>query len=358
MGKKNKSMFKKTLKPLIIGMLLAVGFSFNTIPAVAFADANDAIERTANHNNNVWVSPEAKNTTLNASELTSLSKEYAVIVVPANDTEAYDIAKQVVTQNKYDAVFAIGSEGKANTINVASADEGFAKDLREEISKEQNNNDPANIILHAVETVGAKQEPNVPNSDNGFNAAPLGVTGAVVLTLVAGVTAFGMSRKRKKNKNYSVTQVSNKISAVVPEKVQEQLRKLNSLISAHDSHGAESLSPEIVKIVKTTQTLFERIASKQPRQANVAEVEYVDKFSKLVSLLGTDNYLDIVDNPDQWDDSEGRIAKIREATITTRNQINENIKQINASKDLEFQVALGSLIEDANAPTIKDIFKD
>lgn len=354
-------MFKKMLKPFVTGMLLAVGFSLTTVPAAAFADASDAVAGTANPSNNVWIDPSINNSPLNEAELSGLDSNFAVIVVPEGNTDAYSIATDVLQANNYEAVFVIGTNGTTSLIQVAASDADLGKALRETLGSElKSNPDKEDAILSTIQTVGVNPgQPNVPGGESGgFDAAPLGITGAVVLIIAAGATAFGVSRKNKKNKNSSSAQVSNKISAAVPEKVQEQLRELNGLLSAHDAHGTDSLSPEIVKIVKTTQTLFERIASKQPRQASVAEVEYVDKFTKLVSLLGTDNYLNIVDNPDQWDDPYGRIAKIREATTTTRNQINENIKQINASKDLEFQVALGSLIKDANAPTIKDIFKD
>ncbi len=352
-------MFKKMLKPIVTGMLLAVGFSLTAVPAAAFADASDAVAGTAD--NNVFVSQEVNNPPVTGQNLTTeLPDGYAVIVVPESITDGRMIAQEVSQTNDYDAVFFFATQGAGpNKANVYSKNPELATELQK-LYAENLSLGNEGAIVYATENVAVNAgQPNVPGGESGgFDATPLGITGAVVLIIAAGATAFGVSRKNKKNKGSSSAQVSNKISAVVPEKVQEQLRKLNGLLSAHDAHGTDSLSPEIVKIVKTTQTLFERIASKQPRQASVAEVEYVDKFTKLVSLLGTDNYLDIVDNPDQWDDPHGRIAKIREATTTTRNQINENIKQINASKDLEFQVALGSLIEDANAPTIKDIFKD
>jgi hypothetical protein len=75
----------------------------------------------------------------------------------------------------------------------------------------------------------------------------------------------------------------------------------------------------------------------------VARVEYRDQLGKVVDVLGPDYYLDILANPDLWDDPSRRAQAVEVAIAAFEEQILDNIRQVNAAQDLRFQVSLDAL---------------
>ena len=52
---------------------------------------------------------------------------------------------------------------------------------------------------------------------------------------------------------------------------------------------------------------------------------------------------DIVARPTYWDEAPKRVTAIFDAVKSLDNQLVDNIRQLNASKDIDFNVALNSL---------------
>lgn len=91
--------------------------------------------------------------------------------------------------------------------------------------------------------------------------------------------------------------------------------------------------------------LFARLDRKKSRQdRDLAQVRYVSIFRKLNSTLSRDQFDDMVLHPDLWENPEEMIAGVLTALKSVDRQIVENIKQVNSSKELEFRLAVDSLI--------------
>jgi hypothetical protein len=119
------------------------------------------------------------------------------------------------------------------------------------------------------------------------------------------------------------------------------------------------LGPEIAAVVGDVQELFRRIKSKgTQQQTRMAMIAYADTLKKLLVALEVDYLKDIRDNPRLWEDSERRVREVWDAMAAVRRQVLDNIRQVNASRDLEFQVALDSLVASAESPKLSDVYGD
>jgi len=104
--------------------------------------------------------------------------------------------------------------------------------------------------------------------------------------------------------------------------------------------------------------LFARLDRKKSRQdRDLAQVRYVSIFKKLNSTLSRDQFDDMVLHSDLWENPEEMISGVLTALKSVDRQIVENIKQVNSSKELEFRLAVDSLIG-TDAVKVEDAFKD
>ena len=84
---------------------------------------------------------------------------------------------------------------------------------------------------------------------------------------------------------------------------------------------------------------------------------YRDTTTKLLRVLADDYYGDILRNPSYWSSPEARISEVQLAVESVDQQIIENIKQLNESRDLEFQVALDSLTRALHEAKLSDVYR-
>lgn len=113
---------------------------------------------------------------------------------------------------------------------------------------------------------------------------------------------------------------------------------------------------ELDELASRFELLFERIAERgNEHQREVAMIGYQDILTKLTDALSERYYLDIIQNPELWDDPEGRIALIEAAVAGASAQILENIKQVNAARDLEFQGNMQQLAAYLTGPQPEDL---
>jgi len=128
-------------------------------------------------------------------------------------------------------------------------------------------------------------------------------------------------------------------------------RELSSLTKTMEDYGRSS-EPQLQSAAGLIQPvhshiyeLFSRIDRKNSKQnREIAQVRYLDTFKKLNSALSKDYFEDIVRNPGLWEDSNEKVAAVLSALRSVDRQIIENIKQVNSSKELEFRLAVDSLI--------------
>jgi hypothetical protein len=197
----------------------------------------------------------------------------------------------------------------------------------------------------------------------------LTVIGIVILLLVAGlVTAIVLilrhsSPKRRRTRAHSRVDkklFDNSENADSVEKSLLKLRELADLYAAQPKKytaGGAPIHGQINQVIVDVQELFRRLrANGTAQQARLAESKYADVLKKVVLTVDRDYYGDIVANPRLWSSPDERIKAIGQALRAVHEQVLENIKQVNASKDLEFMVVLDSLLESERAAKLSDVY--
>jgi hypothetical protein len=100
----------------------------------------------------------------------------------------------------------------------------------------------------------------------------------------------------------------------------------------------------ITEIANEAKAFFVRIGrtgSKQ--QIAMASVEYDGIFAQLIEILSPEYFRDAIDNPQYWHHPEQRITEVVAALDAVKQQLVLNIRQLNAAKDIDLQVALKTL---------------
>lgn len=217
----------------------------------------------------------------------------------------------------------------------------------------------------------SEQPANLPVGGEGGNVF-LPVGGIFLASVVvASVIAFS---RRKGKQPKTVTTNTGSVNVVItdglPPKIKTLLEQFNTTIRHHHMNQATiqntltfagvqdtDLESLMVSVVKNTQQLFTRLNKRGSNEKTlIATVEYEDKLTKLLEALGDNYYLDIAQDPELWDNTANRLTEVRNAVAQVNTQLVENIRQVNASKDLEFRVVLNALTSTKNNPTVKDIY--
>lgn len=94
------------------------------------------------------------------------------------------------------------------------------------------------------------------------------------------------------------------------------------------------------------------------QQVRLLQAQYQDTLAKLLKALDDDYYGDILSNPQYWGGAEDRLNEVRRAVEAVDQEAVENIKQVNESRDLEFKVALDSLIKTVTEAKLSDVYTD
>ncbi|RJS46943.1 hypothetical protein [Nocardioides cavernaquae] len=185
---------------------------------------------------------------------------------------------------------------------------------------------------------------------SGFGTV-VGVGGGLVgLAVVAAAGALVVRRLRQGGTATTARDV--------PEELRHVLARLDSLQTLHGSEFDPAAAQRLTSIRANVRELFRRIRrTGTEQQVRIASIEYIDVLTKLERALGPDYYLDLIRSPRLWENAAARRAEVEEAVAATDDQLVTNIRQVNASQDLEFKVALESLVGSMNA-TVKDIYSD
>lgn len=118
-------------------------------------------------------------------------------------------------------------------------------------------------------------------------------------------------------------------------------------------------SARLLPLADHITDLFVRVRQRGTEQEmRLLISRYRDTLAKLTMALADDYYGDIIRNPQYWGDAEDRIREVQLAVEAVDRQAIENIKQVNESRDLEFKVALDSLIRTINQAKLSDVYGD
>lgn len=182
----------------------------------------------------------------------------------------------------------------------------------------------------------------------------LAVTPGALLTATPSTVAIGLgvigvgstlvaSRSKQaevEGSTLTALTMGDQISRELRAKVEE----LHGLARSYEERNSP-LFPAVNGILANVQELFERMGSRTDEQAaRIAGVRYTSLLTKLNEALGPRYYLDIEANPELWSDPDGRLEAVETAVNATGEQVLRNIRELNSSRDLVYQLSLESLM--------------
>ena len=152
--------------------------------------------------------------------------------------------------------------------------------------------------------------------------------------------------------------VESQLAAALPgeggEFMQQELAQLHERAQAYPD-----ISDRLLQLAEHLSELFSRTRKRgTDQQLRLLQSQYQDIFAKLFKALADDYYGDILRNPQYWSNAEDRLAEVREAVEAVDLESLENIRQVNESRDLEFEVALDSLTRTVAEPGLSDVYTD
>ncbi len=313
-------------------------------------DAADALAGSP-----VYVDPDASLSS--SGDIASLAEEQhvAVVALPELATgtfSASNLAGQVLRKvDGYDAVIVV-VDGSFDSYGVAARDSSEGATLTRELNA-AGHDDGGAAVLQTLSQDDWRTSTSAggggDSDDGGGLGTAVGVGSGVVA--VAVVAAFGALVARRLRAS------SGAPGRDVPEELRSVLVRLEALQRQHGMQLSPGVNARLQSILANVGQLFHRIRrTGTEQQVRIASIEYVDVLTKLERALGEDYYLDILRNPRLWENADARRAEVEEAVTATDEQLVMNIRQVNASQDLEFKVALESLVGSMDA-TVKDIYK-
>lgn len=129
-------------------------------------------------------------------------------------------------------------------------------------------------------------------------------------------------------------------------RVESALRTLSSHVALYAGYhmGGRPVGDRISAVVGEVHELIRRLDSRgTAQQVRLAKAQYADTLEKLVAFTGPEYLKDVIDNPRLWHHPDQRVAEVGAALDAVSQQVVENIRQVNSSQDLNFQVALKQL---------------
>lgn len=316
---------------------------------------------------NVFIDSSASMNYANEISAAFTGSSIGVVSLPQMSTSTFSasaLANQILTgtNGKYKTIIVM-VDSSHDSFGVASTGDTalIAKTLNE-----ANNGDGGEAILKSnltiVKASANTQTTTSTQADSGpaDNSVVLygGTSLAIAVLVTAAIVALSKDKRKAKKKTVSAS-LREQLTAL-PEDLRKVANEFVEIKQLHELPGTNSmLAPELNKIFTNFTELFARIDRKgTEQQKRMASVQYIDTFTKLNSALGKDYYLDIRLHPDLWDNAQQRLQEVETAVSATSTEIVTNIKQVNASKDLEFKVALESLSKSINEISVGDLYND
>lgn len=327
-------------------------------PASAVTDVNEIVDACGTQSVCLFDGASISN----ADELAgSLPDGVRVVVIPepnqAESVQSSAVATQFKTASGAETVIIIEDRAK-DRFSVAS--DGDTTAITEALYS-QDAADGGVAVAAIGETLMPTSGSDTPTA--GFDGGAL-LFGGIALVAVAGATLgvilFARRRRDARGKN------SRAIHARLEKDLAEALNGedgdfIQDSIEALDRWSAAyaTIGPRVTAMTQHVSELFVRVHKRgSEQQLRLLQSKYKDTLSKLRKALNDDYYGDIVNNPQYWSNPEGRLAEVSLAIDSVDQQAVENIRQVNESRDLEFKVALDSLIKTVNEAKLSDVYTD
>lgn len=300
----------------------------------------------------------------------SLSGKAKVAVVPYNDILNYD---NILDDPSSFATQLANESGQKELILVIDmstdrfgvhSDSGKGTEVLTVLNKSGESDVGEAIIAAQLGTIYKTTASNDANSSSGGFPIVLVIVGVILLACIVSVVV-GIKVKRKTSPSGAyLSSKKNKAepqklpTAVMSEDMKKELAIVSNMIHEYtDNQVCLNEAAELLRPIHThIYQLFSRIDKKKAGNSReIAQVRYLDTLRKINSTLGKDYFADIVRNPNLWDDSHNKIVSVLDMLKSVDEQIIENIKQVNSSKEIEFLINL-DLLNGSKAIQVEDAF--
>ncbi|QIK62536.1 hypothetical protein G7068_04435 [Leucobacter viscericola] len=339
------------------GLLLAGAASAAT-PALAVTDVGEIIDSCGSQT--VCQFDGASITNAQALE-GSLPDGVRVVVIPAPDqaetVPSSTIASQFKSATGAKTVIVIEDRSKDR---FAVASDGDAKAITEELYS-QSQTDGGLAVAAVEDTLASGDASPGADDDGGFGGALLGGILVIAACLVGAGAVYVLMRRRKGRSNsehVAAMRLEKELAAALDGEdgkfIEDALEKLERSAAKYPDLG-----PLLMAMTQHVSELFVRVHNRgTDQQLRLLQAKYKDTLSKLLKAMNDDYYGDILANPQYWSNPEQRLAEVGMAIASVDQQAVENIRQVNESRDLEFKVALDSLIKTVNEAKLSDVYTD
>ena len=320
-------------------------------------------------NQNVYTSFDAQNIPQDLSQ-TYAGSEIAVVFLNESGVNTSQIASQVlqgVNENggNYDTVIVSVNGG---SFGVASVNGNSAQ-----ISEYLNTNGAESLITEAsliqemsqtgATITGTEANPVSGSYDGGMNVgAGIGIGLGAAVFLTAGVLLFRKFFVKKSKKDGLVKEIkSEEYFNNISQKLGSEVVRLRDLISLHEKNDLKHSADALRNVDRRLGALFSRLSRKGTTdQVNMAAIKYQDLLKKIIYIMDEDHYMDVSLHPELWNNAEVRKQNSLDCVSAVDGQILDNIRQLNDSQDLEFNITMQALL--SNSDDMEEIeellFKD
>lgn len=192
---------------------------------------------------------------------------------------------------------------------------------------------------------------NPPITDSGIGiGAGIGLGLGAVLILTVGIVLVKKLFGKKGSDEKPVKDILPKeYFDNVSQKLGQEVGRFRELIVKHENSDLP-LSVERMKSVdKRLGDLFSRLSRKGTQdQVHTAAIKYQNLLKKVIYIMDEDHYMDLAKNPELWNHAERRKQDSLNCVEAVDKQILDNIKQVNDSQDLEFNITMQALLSDSD----------
>lgn len=337
---------------------LLAGVAVTSAPAFAVTDVDEIVEACRDQT----VCQFGGASVTNAQDLeASLPAGVRVVVIPEPDqaetVQSGDIALQIKGASGAETVIVIEDRAK-DRFGVAS--DGDSAAVTEALYSQGQAD--GGLAVAAIESTLAS-DPASTNASSGDGLGGLMVGGVLVVVacvLAGGAVVFWLSRRKTRGREERavVARLEKELSAALSgedgEFIEDALDRLERSAEKYLDIG-----PRLTAMTRHVSELFVRVHARgTDQQLRLLQAKYKDTLSKLLKAMNDDYYGDVLANPQYWSNPAERLAEVGLAIDSVDQQAVENIRQVNESRDIEFKVALDSLIQTVNEAKLSDVYTD
>ena len=293
----------------------------------------------------------------------ALPEGVQVVVIPqldqAESLQPASIASQFREAAGARTVILIEDRPVADRFAVAS--KGDAKAITSSLYS-QGEDDGGTAVIAVASTLADSGNTATGGATSSSDGGVVFAAFITFLLIGAAVGGAVMLLRRRNKRGISQVEGSRRLEKELAaalngengEFVQRAIERLRERAQAYPD-----LSGWLSQLSQHVAELFIRVRKRgTDQQVRLLQAQYHDTLAKLLKALEDDYYGDILRNPQYWSGPEERLSEVRRAVEAVDQEAVENIKQVNESRDLEFKVALDSLIKTVSEAKLSDVYTD